>query len=257
MAPAHQLVLDSDVRDWVFIPLTLFIVLMKLVMQYVHQAMSAAPPPSKELLEVREMQAAARSARVRAVANMLPEGSMRMRKDFFADKDHGCFSAKPVTRGMHETMVTDPSFMADMMKKNLTGMVPQILMGTAVTFFFSGFVMGRVPFGLSPRFRPMLQRGVDLASLDVSYFTGLSYYILLLFASRGPFSLVFREDTLDDAEVMRRQMGMGMAPGGGFDAAGVFKSEKAAWEANVHEWALEGAERDALKVLRRRAAEAP
>ena len=88
-------------------------------------------------------------------------------------------------------------------------------MGTAVTFFFSGFVMGRVPFGLSPRFRPMLQRGVDLASLDVSYFTGLSYYILLLFASRGPFSLVFREDTLDDAEVMRRQMGMGMAPGAG------------------------------------------
>jgi hypothetical protein len=45
-------------------------------------------------------------------------------------------------------------------------------MGTAVTFFFSGFVMGKVPFGLSPRFRPMLQRGVDLASLDVSYFTG-------------------------------------------------------------------------------------
>ena len=45
-------------------------------------------------------------------------------------------------------------------------------MGTMVTFFFSGFVMGKVPFSLSPRFRPMLQRGVDLASLDVSYFTG-------------------------------------------------------------------------------------
>jgi hypothetical protein len=44
---------------------------------------------------------------------------------------------------------------------------------------------------------------------------GLSYYILLLFSSRGPFSLVFREDTVDDAEVMRRQMNMGMAPGGG------------------------------------------
>lgn len=32
-----MLVLDSEVRDWVFIPLTLFIVLMKLVMQYMHQ----------------------------------------------------------------------------------------------------------------------------------------------------------------------------------------------------------------------------
>ena len=26
-----------------------------------------------------------------------------------------------------------------------------------VNFFFSGFVMGKVPFSLSPRFKPMLQ----------------------------------------------------------------------------------------------------
>lgn len=37
-----------------------------------------------------------------------------------------------------------------------------------------------------------LQRGIDLTSLDVSYFTSLSYYILLLFGARGVFSLVFR-----------------------------------------------------------------
>ncbi len=37
------------------------------------------------------------------------------------------------------------------------------------------------------------QRGIDLASLDVSYFTSLSYYILLLFGLRGAFSLVFRQ----------------------------------------------------------------
>lgn len=88
-------------------------------------------------------------------------------------------------------------------------------MGTMVTFFFSGFVMGRVPFGLSPRFRPMLQRGVDLASLDVAYFTGLSYYIMLLFASQGPFSLAFADATVDQAQLMmRQQMAMG-APGPG------------------------------------------
>ena len=40
-------------------------------------------------------------------------------------QDTGVFSAKPQTRAMHEAMVTDPSVMADMMKKNLTGMVPQ------------------------------------------------------------------------------------------------------------------------------------
>lgn len=61
-----------------------------------------------------------------------------------------------------------------------------------VNFFFNGFVIGKIPLTLSPRFKPMLQRGIDLVSLDVSYFTSLSYYILLLFGLRGIFSLVFR-----------------------------------------------------------------
>jgi len=65
--------------------------------------------------------------------------------------------------------------------------------------------MGRIPFSLSPRFRPMLQARVDLASLDVSYFTSLSYYFALLFAMRGP-QLSVQEMTLDETEMMRRQM---------------------------------------------------
>lgn len=44
MAQQHMLVLDSEVRDWVFVPLTLFIVLMKLVMQYMHTVSVRAAP---------------------------------------------------------------------------------------------------------------------------------------------------------------------------------------------------------------------
>lgn len=53
------------------------------------QAMAAAPPASKELPEVREMQAAARSQRWRQLGNWLPEGALRMRKDFLTDKVQG------------------------------------------------------------------------------------------------------------------------------------------------------------------------
>lgn len=38
----------------------------------------------------------------------------------------------------------------------------------------------------------MLQRGIELPALDVTYFTSLSFYILLLFGVRGVFMLVFR-----------------------------------------------------------------
>jgi hypothetical protein len=152
-------------------------------------------------------------------------------------------------------MATDPSMMSGMMKQNLLGMLPQLGMGAFVSFFFSGFVMGRIPFALTPRFKAMLQRGIDLASLDPSYFTSLSYYILLLFGLRGAFSLVFRDSTVDEAEVMRRQMNpMAGAGQPGFDAAAAFKGEKAALTALEHEWLLEGAEDDAVAALAARRA---
>ena len=46
------------------------------------------------------------------------------------------------------------------------------------------------------------QRGVDLPSLDVTYFTSLSYYILLLFGLRGVFMLFFRDEVVDETQVM-------------------------------------------------------
>lgn len=68
----------------------------------------------------------------------------------------------------------------------------QLALGALVNFFFSGFILGRIPFALSPKFRIMLQRGIDLPSIDPSYFTSLSYYFLLLFGLRGVLTLMFR-----------------------------------------------------------------
>lgn len=249
----HDLALDRQVRDWVFIPLTVSIVLMKLLAQYMHQLThTPANSAKKPLAEIREAQAVQRSQRTRQFGGWIPEVSLKMRKEFYAGKEHGLFQQKPATKPPHETMASDPSFMMDMMKKNLTGIIPQLVMGAWVTFFFSGFVMGKIPFPLSPRFRPMLQRGVDLTNLDVSYFTSLSYYIILLFSLRGIFSLIFREDTLDETEMMRRQMNpMAAQPPGAMDAVAAFKTEVSGYESYAHEWLLEDAEECALETLRR------
>ncbi len=42
----NTLVIDAQVRDWVLIPLTVFIVLYKLVTQYAYMVRSAAHVPS-------------------------------------------------------------------------------------------------------------------------------------------------------------------------------------------------------------------
>ena len=77
--------------------------------------------------------------------------------DFCDSQDTGVFQQKTVSKTIQEAMATDPFIMVGMMKRNLSGMAPQLLMGMVVNFFFNGFVMGKVPFSLSPRFKPMLQ----------------------------------------------------------------------------------------------------
>jgi hypothetical protein len=153
-------------------------------------------------------------------------------------------------------MMTNPEAVTGMLKQSLGGIVPQVAMGAFVSFFFSGFILGRVPFPLSPSFRLMLQRGVDLPSLDVTYFTSLSFYILLLFGLRGAFMLAFREGgVIDEASMQRMSMGMGGAGGAAAaapDPAKAFEAEQAAvsalaWDAPR----LDGAESAACEALKK------
>ena len=66
--------------------------------------------------------------------------------------------------------MTDPSMMTDMLKKNLNMIVPQMLTAAWVNFFFTGFVVGKVPFPLTQRFRGMLQRGYAHANNRPRYY---------------------------------------------------------------------------------------
>jgi hypothetical protein len=101
-----------------------------------------------------------------------------------------------------------------------------------------------------------LQRGVDLPSLDVTYCTSLSFYILLLFGLRGAFMLAFREGgVIDEASMQRMSMGMGGAGGAAAaatDPAKAFEAEQAAvsalaWDAPR----LDGAESAACEALKK------
>ncbi|KAH7667271.1 Proteasome endopeptidase complex protein [Dioscorea alata] len=66
------------------------------------------------------------------------------------------------------------------------------------------------------RFREMLQKGIDLSSVDVNYVSSRSWYLLNLFGLRGFFSLILgEENAMDDTQ---RMMQMG---GFGFDASKV------------------------------------
>ena len=54
-----------------------------------------------------------------------------------------------------------------------------------VSYAFSGFLAARVPFPLTLRFKQLMQRGIDLSSLDASWISSMSWYFIGAFGMRG------------------------------------------------------------------------
>lgn len=247
------LLLDPAIRDWVVLPMVAIMVLMGLCRHYAQMLLKSATTMDPE--EIKHKQMLMRCGRLRGRGQFLPAASFHSRKVFFIAKDTGALQQKVKKSGTNPMM--NPLGMVDHMKGNMLYMLPNMVMMGIISFFFQGFVLVKVPFPLTNRFKVMLQRGVDLATLDVSYVSTLSWYFLVMFGLRSLFKILLGEDSeaLDESRATQMQMGMGVGMGGGgggmFDAPGAFKHERDELAMVSHTWALEDVE---LKILGPKAA---
>lgn len=209
---AEDLVLDTAIRDWVLIPLSVVMVLIGVLRYFVSKLMrSPATSPSPDPKLVKEGQVVIRARNLRTNAQFIPAKAFKARKVYYTNEENGLLHVpKEDAQKAQAAMFSDPNMAMDMMKKNLSMIVPQTLTFAWVNFFFSGFVAAKIPFPLTQRFRGMLQNGIDLSTVDVSYVSSRSWYFLNLFGLRGLFSLILgEENATDDAQKM-------MQMGGGF-----------------------------------------
>ncbi|KAB5551526.1 hypothetical protein DKX38_008837 [Salix brachista] len=218
---AEDLVLDTAIRDWVLIPLTVVMILIGVLRYFVSKLMRSQQNPDAKV--VREGQVVIRARNLRAGANFIPAKSFRARRAYFSNEENGLLHV-PKGQGQNPQaqMFSDPNMAMDMMKKNLSMIIPQTLTFAWVNFFFSGFVAAKIPFPLTQRFRSMLQNGIDLSTVDVSYVSSRSWYFLNLFGLRGLFSLILGEENelkydisnaaMDDTQRMMQMSGFGMDP---------------------------------------------
>ena len=91
----------------------------------------------------------------------------------------------------------------------------------------------------------MLQRGIELQSLDVTYISSLSWYFLNFFGLRGVFALALGQTDLNDAQQMQQQMAMGM------DTGKAFVAVKESLDMLDHSFQLHVAERRAGRLLKK------
>ncbi|XWS18127.1 hypothetical protein CRYUN_Cryun32bG0015300 [Craigia yunnanensis] len=258
---AEDLVLGTAIRDWVLIPLSVVMVLIGILRYFVSKLMRSSQVPDLKIVKEGQVsdspifefrisifrQVIVRARNLRAGANFIPSKSFRSRRVYFSNEENGLlFVPKGQTQNAQAQMFSDPNMAMDMMKKNLSMIIPQTLTFAWVNFFFSGFVAAKIPFPLTQRFRSMLQNGIDLSTVDVSYVSSRSWYFLNLFGLRGLFSLILgEENATDDTQRMMQMSGFG------FDPTKSLSAEKDGLDIVQHEWVLPKFEHRAEAVLKK------
>lgn len=234
--------LDPNIRNWVLIPIT---IAMFLVGTLRHQVSRLTKTVAKaDVAALREANVAQRAERTRGQAGYLRRGAYEARKEYYCGEEKGLLRQKSEKPNAQAQMLSDPTMMTSMMTKNLTMIVPNMLTAAWVNFFFTGFVVGRTPFPLTQRFRGMLQRGVALKGLDVTYVSALSWYFLNFFGLGGLFQLCLGNNELDDTAAMQNAFASGL------NTDKAFAMAREGLEMLQHEHMMHVADGRATKILK-------
>ena len=240
MSQEDIILLDPKLRNWVLYPIFVITLLVGLARHYVTQLI--ASQRASDVKKARQMNVLTRSSRFRQNAQFIPPSAFKIRKDYFSAKKTGLLAQKQEAPE-NPMMSGNPNMQMDMMKGQMSNMLPSIAMMTFVQHFFSGYVMSKVPFPLTPKFKAMLQQGVQLTTLDPTYVSSLSWYFLVMFGLNGVYKLILGAGSnYQSVQAQQMQMQMGMAAGAQnpqFDARKAFESERDAVRICKHTWLAE------------------
>lgn len=199
-------------------------ILTGVLRHYATILLQTPPKPPGHPSEARERQSLQRSAFLRQnlPAAGLSPAAFQLRKDYLIDnyKKGNFLKNGPESRGQAAANpMSDPAAMEGMMgmmKGNMAMMIPQTLIMSWINAFFAGFVILKLPFPLTIRFKTMLQAGVMTRDLDVRWVSSLSWYFLCLFGLQSVFIFILGNDNA--ASQVTQQMAMSNPMGAGAGA---------------------------------------
>jgi hypothetical protein len=198
-----ELVFDERIRDYVFIPLVFMMFLIGILRRYIGIVMKGgrqeAPKISnKNALEEHKIKSLmGRSKKLRLANIFLTKNAFNMRKFKLSATGAGELrSVKAPEQGdamekMMSNPMMNPNMMGGMLKNNLFMTIMTPLQYGMINYFFSGFIIGKVPFPLTQTFRGMLQSGVSVIGLDVKFVSSLSLYFLSFLGFNSIYQMIF------------------------------------------------------------------
>ncbi|KAH8283082.1 ER membrane protein complex subunit 3 [Drosophila serrata] len=237
-----ELLIDPDIRVWVFLPIVLITFLVGIVRHYVSILISTQK--KAEITQIQDSQAMIRARLLRENGKYLSAQSFSMRKNYFNNEETGYFK----TQKRAPAAQNSSAMLTDMVKGNFINVLPMVIIGGWINWMFSGFVTTKVPFPLTLRFKPMLQRGVELASLDAAWVSSASWYFLNVFGLRSIYTLVLGENNHADQTQAQADAMTGAAMTMPQDPKAAFKAEWEALEITEYHNALKNIDADMLAM---------
>ncbi|XP_034289853.1 ER membrane protein complex subunit 3-like [Pantherophis guttatus] len=231
--------LDPSIRFWILLPVAWIAVAVGILRLRVAKLLRGEREPAWPE-QRQDTQILTRSRLLRENGRFLTHQGFLMRKHYFNNSENGFFR-KTKRKLQSRNPLTDPTMVTEMMKGNLIDVLPMILIGGWINWAFSGFVATKVPFPLTLRFKPMLQRGINLPSMDPSWVSSASWYFLNVFGLRKIYKHVLREDP-EPSQLLLEVQFMGPDIPAPPDPNKAFKAEWEALELVSHHWALQDVE---------------
>ncbi|RFU34320.1 hypothetical protein B7463_g1960, partial [Scytalidium lignicola] len=254
--PVQMIHRDPQLFYWILIPITVVMILTGILRHYATVLM--APTPKKQdRPTLREQRSLLRGVTLRTNGNVITRNSFETRKNYLVSAyEAGEFLKEPEKKGQAApNPMTDPAAMEGMMgmmKGNMAMIIPQTLIMGWINAFFSGFVIIKLPFPLTIKFKSMLQAGVATRDMDPQWMSSISWYVLCIFGLQPVFNYLLGSDNA--ASQMQQQMGQ-MAPnqnmfGPGVDPDKQFQGEAENLAVSTHNYILDGVENRLLESVK-------
>ncbi|KAI6911771.1 transmembrane protein [Hortaea werneckii] len=252
----QQIHRDPALFYWILLPITVVMILTGILRHYLSTLLQSTPK-KQALGKMREQRSLMHAQMLRTNHQQISKSAFERRKEVFITgaKEGVYLQDGPDSRGKAKpNPLSDPAQMEGMMgamKGNVAMMVPQSLIMGWINAFFSGYVIMKLPFPLTPQFKSMLQSGVGTRDLDVRWVSSLSWYFLTLFGLQPVYNFILGSNNAASQMAQQMQMQqMGANPmGGAEDPNKIFLSEAENLEVVEHRYIMVGVEDRLLERL--------
>ena len=200
-----DLIIDPALKYWVLVPISIALLVFALL-RHTIAILTSPSPKLQPLAKFRELEGLKSAQVFKRNYWVLPKHDFINRQSLHVKRltDGSLLAEDPNNEPQNPLDSNGMDGMMDMAKGQFGNMIAQTAMMSWVNFFFMGFVLMKLPFPLTLRFKQMLQNGVATDDLDVRWVSSISWYFIASMGLVSVMNVLFNDESM--GEQLQQQM---------------------------------------------------